>query len=73
MILPYVCTVELHLSELVRGQTVYIIGVRIIGAGQLSLLSITSRSYNRSSCSDEQTQLFKVQLFEHQVKFRSDT
>lgn len=72
MILAYVCTVELHLSELVRGQTVYIIGVRIIEARQLSLLPITSRSYNRSSRSDEQTQLSKVQLFEYQVKFHSD-
>lgn len=44
--------VELHLSEHAEEQTVYIIGVRIIRALQLSPLP-NYCSHNRSSCSDK--------------------
>lgn len=49
--------VQLHLSELVETQTVYIIGAR-----RLSPLPIIFRSHNRSSRFDEWIELAKAQL-----------
>lgn len=57
--------VELHLFELVREQTIYIIGVYITGTHQLSPLPTIFRCYNRSSSSDKRNQLAKVQFIRH--------
>lgn len=58
-------TIELHLSELFDGQRVYIVGVSVTEAHQLSTLSIIFRSHGRSSRSDRGIEAVKIQLMEH--------
>lgn len=58
-------TIELHLSELFDGQRVYIIGVPVTKAHQLSALSIIFLSHGRSLRSDGGIEAVKIQLMEH--------